>query len=74
MYSVGGLQKVCDILLEYPSWTIAHLIANFNLTEYITNPKVSELIDEPDYATQMTPVQVSTSPLKQHRRVNSPIF
>lgn len=59
MYSVGGLQKVCDILLEYPSWSIAHLIAHFNLTEYINNPKVQDLIDEPDYETQMTPIQVS---------------
>lgn len=58
MYNVNGLQKVCDVLLEYPSWSIAHLIAYFNLTEYITNPKVLELIDEPDYANRMTPIQV----------------
>lgn len=58
MYSVNGLQKVCDVLLENPSWSIAHLIANFNLTEYINNPRVLELIDEPDYTNQMTPIQV----------------
>lgn len=59
MYNINGLQKVCDILLENPSWTIAHLMAFFNLTEYINHPKVLEVIDEPDYATQMTPIQVS---------------
>lgn len=59
MYNINGLQKVCDILLENPSWTIAHLIAYFNLNEYIGHPKVADLIDEPDYATNMTPIQVS---------------
>lgn len=59
MYNINGLQKVCDILLENPSWTIAHLISYFNLTEYIGHPKVVDLIDEPDYATNMTPIQVS---------------
>lgn len=61
MYNIAGLQKLCDILLENPSWTIAHLIANFNLTEYISHPKVLDLIDEADYATMMTPIQVSTT-------------
>lgn len=59
MYNINGLQKVADILLENPSWTIAHLIANFNLIEYIGHPKVTDLIDEADYATNMTPIQVS---------------
>lgn len=58
MYNVNGLQKICDVLLENQSWSIAHLIAYFNLTEYIHNTKVSELIDEPDYTTSMTPIQV----------------
>lgn len=60
MYNVNGLQKVCDVLLEYPSWSIAHLIAYFNLAEYINNSKVLELIDDPDYANKMTPIQVSS--------------
>lgn len=59
MYNINGLQKVCDILLENPSWTIAHLMAFFNLTEYINHAKVLDVLDEPDYATQMTPIQVS---------------
>lgn len=59
MYNINGLQKICDILLENPSWSIAHLTANFNLIEHINNPKVVTLIDEPDYNNQMTPIQVS---------------
>lgn len=59
MYNINGLQKVCDILLENPSWTIAHLVAYFNLTEHINNSKVINLIDQEDSVTQMTPFQVS---------------
>lgn len=58
MYNITGLQKLCDILLENPSWTIAHLIVFFNLAEHINHSKVADLIDEPDYATNMTPIQV----------------
>lgn len=58
MYNITGLQKLCDILLENPSWTIAHLMVFFNLTEHIHHSKVADLIDEPDYATNMTPIQV----------------
>lgn len=60
MFSVNGLQKICDILSENPSWSIAHLVAYFNLTEHIGNPTVLELIDYPDHATFMTPLQVNT--------------
>ena len=31
MYNVPGLQKICDILSENPTWSIAHLVAYFNL-------------------------------------------
>lgn len=58
MYNIGGLQKLCDILLENPSWTIAHLISYFNLTEHVNHAKVLDIIDEPDYACNMTPIQV----------------
>lgn len=67
MYSINGLQKVCDILLENPSWSIAHLIVFFNLVEYIGHSKVADLIDEPDYATNMTPIQVSNMVNSSHR-------
>ncbi|XP_037045409.1 85/88 kDa calcium-independent phospholipase A2 isoform X2 [Bradysia coprophila] len=59
MFTVSGLQKICDILSENPSWSIAHLVAFFNLTEHVTNPTVLELIDYPDHATFMTPLQLA---------------
>lgn len=62
MYNVGGLQKICDALIENPSWSIAHLVAFFNLTELVANPKVLDLIDYSDHNTCMTPFQVSIIP------------
>lgn len=70
MHSINGIQKVCDILLENPSWSIAHLIAYFNLTEHINNPRVLELIDEPDYTNQMTPIQVRNICIKSRKSVD----
>lgn len=59
MFTVSGLQKVCDILSDNPSWCIAHLVAYFNLIEHIQNEKVLDLIDYRDHATLMTPLQLA---------------
>lgn len=59
MYNVPGLQKICDILTENPSWSLAHLVAHFNLVEYLSVPQVSELIDYPDHTKYMTPFQLA---------------
>jgi calcium-independent phospholipase A2 len=58
-YNVPGLQKICDILTENPSWSIAHLVAHFNLVEYLAVPQVCELIDYPDHIKYMTPFQLA---------------
>ena len=58
-YNVPGLQKICDILTENPSWSIAHLVAHFNLVEYLSVPQVCELIDYPDHIKYMTPFQLA---------------
>lgn len=60
MVNINGLQKICDVLLENPSWSLAHLVAYFNTVEHISNPKIQGIIDTPDYATLMTPIQVNT--------------
>lgn len=59
MYTINGLQCVCDVLFENPSWTIAHLMAFFNLKEHLNHPKLADIIDDADYETRMTPIQVS---------------
>jgi len=59
MYNIPGLQKICDVLAENPSWSIAHLVAYFNLVEYLAVPQVSEVIDYPDHIKYMTPIQLA---------------
>lgn len=67
MYTINGLQSVCDVLFENPSWSIAHLVAFFNLKEYLSHPKLVESIDSEDFATHMTPIQVSFSQTPHHQ-------
>lgn len=56
--NVNGLQKVCDILIDNPSWSLGHLVSYFNLTEYILHDSIIEFIDYPDHTNLMTPLQV----------------
>ena len=42
--NIPSLQKVCDLLIENPSWSLGHLVAHFNLVDYLSNPNVAELI------------------------------
>lgn len=59
MFNVQGLQKISDILLENPSWSLAHLVAYFNLTDYILHESIVEFIDYPDHKSYMSPLQVA---------------
>lgn len=57
--TVSTLQKLCDILSEHQSWTIAHLIAHFGLYEHLTHAAVKKHINEIDPITGATPLMVS---------------
>ncbi|KAH8257606.1 hypothetical protein KR038_011853 [Drosophila bunnanda] len=58
-YNVNGLQKTCDTLAENPSWSLAHLIAYFNLVDYISNPKVLQCVESADPTSLMSPFQLA---------------
>lgn len=58
-YNIPGLQKVCDLLTENPSWSLAHLVSYYNLVDHISNPQVAELINYPDHLKYMTPFQLA---------------
>ncbi|KAI8040718.1 hypothetical protein M5D96_006661 [Drosophila gunungcola] len=58
-YNVNGLQKACDALAENPSWTLSHLIAYFNLIDYISNPKMLQCVDQADATCMMSPFQLA---------------
>lgn len=53
-----GLQKICDILTENPSWSLAHLVVYFNMIDYISDSKVLQFINYEDHKNDMSPFQV----------------
>lgn len=59
MSNVNGLQKICDALVKNPSWSVGHLVAYFNLSEYVRNEKFVEFMDFPEHDTNMTPLQLA---------------
>lgn len=59
MYNINGLQKLCDVLIDNPSWSLAHVVAFYNLTDYISNPSIIDFLDYAEYSEMMTPLQVN---------------
>lgn len=59
MYNVRDIQRICDALIENPSWSLTHLVAHFNQTDHIMHPKIIENIDYPDHTNHMTPLQLA---------------
>ncbi|KAI4470260.1 calcium-independent phospholipase a2 [Holotrichia oblita] len=61
MANIQGLQKVCDILAEHPSWTLAHLAAHFALYDCFNNAMINSYLNSSDIATGMSPLQVAVT-------------
>lgn len=59
MFGSVGLQKICDILIENKSWSIAHLIAYFNLAEHVSNTAVMEFLNFQEPVKNLTPFHVA---------------
>ncbi|CAG9771001.1 unnamed protein product [Ceutorhynchus assimilis] len=59
MCNINGLQKICDILANHPSWTLAHLAAYFALYDSFNNPKVNCFLNSSDTEKGMSPLQVA---------------
>lgn len=59
MCNVNGLQKLCDIIFEYPSWTLAHIAAYCALHDCFNNPKVNCFLNSSDSRKGMSPLQVA---------------
>lgn len=59
MCNINGLQKICDILAEHPSWTLAHLAAYFALYDSFNNPKINCFLNSSDSEKGVSPLQVA---------------
>ncbi|XP_071050345.1 85/88 kDa calcium-independent phospholipase A2 isoform X3 [Onthophagus taurus] len=54
-----GLQKICDVIAEHPSWTMAHMAAHFALYDTFNNDIINSYLNSSDAATGMSPLQVA---------------
>ncbi|KAF9823134.1 hypothetical protein SFRURICE_019614 [Spodoptera frugiperda] len=54
--TVAILQKLCDTLSQHQSWTIAHMMAHFGLSEQFNDPEVQKHLDDIDPLTGATPL------------------
>ncbi|XP_012271630.1 85/88 kDa calcium-independent phospholipase A2 [Orussus abietinus] len=59
MCTTGNLQKLCDLLMEHPTWTLAHLAAYFALYEAFNHAEVNSQLNSGDLETGMSPLQVA---------------
>ncbi|XP_028131353.2 85/88 kDa calcium-independent phospholipase A2 isoform X4 [Diabrotica virgifera virgifera] len=59
MCNIHSLQKVCDVVLEHPTWTLAHLAAHFALYDCFNDSTVNSLLNSTEIETGMSPLQVA---------------
>ncbi|XP_063216662.1 85/88 kDa calcium-independent phospholipase A2 isoform X2 [Bacillus rossius redtenbacheri] len=57
--NLQSLQKLCDAISQNPSYTVAHLAVLFQLHDHFQNDVIRGLLNTPDVATGMTPVQLA---------------
>ncbi|XP_046827551.1 85/88 kDa calcium-independent phospholipase A2 [Vespa crabro] len=59
MSNVSKIQRLCDTLVEHPTWTLAHLAAHFALYEAFKNTVVNSQLNSSDLDTGVSPLQVA---------------
>ncbi|XP_071870530.1 calcium-independent phospholipase A2 VIA [Bombus fervidus] len=59
MCNVNKIQKLCDTLMEHPTWTLAHLAAHFALYNAFTHADVNSQLNSGDTETGVSPLQVA---------------
>lgn len=59
MCNIGKIQKLCNKLVECPTWTLAHLAAHFALYDAFFNALVNSQLNSGDLERGMSPLQVA---------------
>ncbi|XP_043252441.1 85/88 kDa calcium-independent phospholipase A2 [Colletes gigas] len=59
MCNVNNIQKLCNTLEEYPSWTLAHLAAHLSLFKAFSYDAVNCQLNSGDDVTGVSPLQVA---------------
>lgn len=57
--NLNGIQRICDVLAEHPTWTLAHLAAYFALYDCFNNAKINSFLNSSDEASGISPLQVA---------------
>ncbi|KAG8243690.1 85/88 kDa calcium-independent phospholipase A2 [Homalodisca vitripennis] len=57
--TLSGIQKLCDVIEKYPSWTIAHLAVYLNLTDCLNSEQVLSHLNSCDPFTGESPLQLA---------------
>ncbi|XP_017884788.1 85/88 kDa calcium-independent phospholipase A2 [Ceratina calcarata] len=66
MCNVNKIQKLCDTLVEHPTWTLAHMAAYFALYNAFTHDVVNSQLNSGDVETGMSPLQVAVQTNNLH--------
>ncbi|XP_034180778.2 calcium-independent phospholipase A2 VIA [Osmia lignaria lignaria] len=59
MCNVSKIQKLCDTLVQHPSWTLAHLAAHFALCNAFAHTAVNSQLNSGDIESGVSPLQVA---------------
>ncbi|KAK1129737.1 hypothetical protein K0M31_019451 [Melipona bicolor] len=59
MCNVNKIQKLCDTLMQHPTWTLAHLAAHFALYNAFAHSDVNSQLNSGDIETGVSPLQVA---------------
>ncbi|XP_065217015.1 85/88 kDa calcium-independent phospholipase A2-like [Planococcus citri] len=56
---VDSLQKICDVLNENPSWTVAHIAIQLNLLDVLSKPEIKSQLCNPDPISGLYPIHLA---------------
>ncbi|XP_044016544.1 85/88 kDa calcium-independent phospholipase A2 [Aphidius gifuensis] len=57
--TVGKIQRLCDTLSQYPSWSVAHIAVYLSLYDAFQNPIIKNHINDSDPTNGISPLQVA---------------
>ncbi|XP_048506119.1 85/88 kDa calcium-independent phospholipase A2 [Athalia rosae] len=57
--NTNGIRRLCDILIDHPTWTLAHVAAHLTLYNAFNYAAVNSHLNSSDRATGISPLQVA---------------
>ncbi|XP_075228914.1 calcium-independent phospholipase A2 VIA isoform X2 [Lycorma delicatula] len=57
--TLNGIQRICDMLRERPSWSLAHIAVNSKWADCIQHPTIQSYLNCSDSVTGMSPLHLA---------------